>query len=87
MSVRVTDHALVRFLERGGGLDAEALRRSISASLERAAALASSINASRYTVTVGGLRYVVVDGHLVTVLDGHMRLRPEGDAAAGGPVR
>jgi putative hemolysin len=82
MTLRVTDHALVRFMERAGGLDAEALRLALAASLVRAEEAAAAISASRYTVIVDGLRYVVEDGHLVTVLDADMKLgrlhRPAG---------
>jgi hypothetical protein len=67
MRPRVSDHALVRFLERAGGLDVEAVRAALAASLDRAAALADAIGADRYTVKAGGLVYRVVDGVLVTV--------------------
>lgn len=78
--IRVTDHALMRFLERAGGLDVEALRAAIAVSLKRAEASALAISARRYTIVADGLRYVVEDGHLVTVLDAGMklgRLQPE----------
>jgi putative hemolysin len=82
MSLRITDHALVRFMERAGGLDTDALRLALAASLRRAEAAAAEINARRYTVIVDGLRYVIEDGSLITVLDADMRLgrlhRPAG---------
>jgi hypothetical protein len=77
--IRVTDHALVRFVERVGGLDVEALRCALAASLARASA-AASIGQRRYTVLADGVAYVVVDGVLVTVIDGpvtHPHDRPE----------
>ncbi len=82
--IRVTDHALVRFLERAGGLDVDALRAVLAASLERAATAAASIGARRCTVIVDGLRYVIEDGHLVTVLDASMRFGEVHRAPADG---
>jgi hypothetical protein len=70
MTLRVTDHALVRFLERAGGLDVEALRRAIAASLARAEQAASSIGAHEYVITAEGHSYVVKGGQVVTVIDG-----------------
>jgi hypothetical protein len=78
---RVSDHALVRFLERGGGLQVEAVRAALAASLARAALAAELIGSTRYVIIADGLRYVVENGVLVTVLDGDMRRpRREGDA-------
>lgn len=74
--IRVTDHALVRFLERSGALDVEQLRGMISSSLERGRKAAERAGIADYTITVDGLRYVVVNGNLITVLSGAMRQKP-----------
>lgn len=66
--IDVTDHALVRFLDRAVGFDVEALRAMIATSLARAATKAGSIAQDRYEVRADGLRYVVRDGALVTIL-------------------
>lgn len=74
MTVRVTDHALVRFLERAGGLDVEGLRASIAASLERAATAAALLGADEVDVHADGLVYVVRDGTVITITrDGRRR--------------
>ena len=62
---RVTDHALVRFLDRAGAMDVEGLRQQLETSLARAHAAARSISASDYLVKVDGL-VVVVRGESVT---------------------
>lgn len=69
MSVHVTDHALVRFLERAGGLDVESLRASLGASLARAGKAAKAIGADEFTVKVDGLLYVIERGVVVTILE------------------
>lgn len=74
--IHVTDHALVRFLERSGALDVEQLRRMIAKSLERGRRAAERAGIADYTIAVDGLKYIVVDGHLITVLDGAMRSKP-----------
>jgi len=66
--VRVSDHALVRFLERTGALDAEALRASIEDSLQRAVDRACVLRASQFEIVADGLRYVVRGTSVVTVL-------------------
>jgi hypothetical protein len=65
--LRVSDHALVRFLERAGGFDLAPLRTAIQASLNRAVAVADEIGSSSYTVRADGLRYVIRDGVVVTI--------------------
>ena len=66
--IHVTDHALVRFLERSGALDVEQLRGLISASLDRGCKAAERAGIANYVILVDGLRYVVEDGKLITVM-------------------
>ena len=68
MAPDISDHALVKFLERAAGLDAAGLKRAIGASLMRAALTAGAIGATRYTVHADGLVYVVIEGVVVSVL-------------------
>jgi hypothetical protein len=75
MIVNVSDHALVRFLERAGGLDVESLRASLGASLSRAGKAAKAIGAGEFAVKADGLVYVIERGVVVTVLSDHMRVR------------
>ena len=70
--VRVCDHALVRFLERVGGLDVEGVRRHLAESLDRAVVAAETIGSREVVVVAEGIKYVVVKGRLVTVLDEKM---------------
>lgn len=82
--LRVTDHALVRFLERAGGLDVEAVRAHLAVSLARAAGVADTLHARRYTIQADGLRYVVESGAVVTVLEVGMRAM-KAEAEQGEP--
>ncbi|MGD0640275.1 MAG: hypothetical protein ABSC22_05960 [Roseiarcus sp.] len=68
MILSVSDHALVRFLERAGGLDVEALRARLTASLARAADAAAALGVAEFTVKADGLAYLVSAGVVVTVM-------------------
>ncbi|MBY6244086.1 hypothetical protein [Methylosinus sp. Sm6] len=72
--IGVSDHALVRFLERAGGFDVEALHASMEASLARAAAVAGALEQSRYTIKCDGLIYVVEHGVVITIVGDHVRI-------------
>lgn len=54
--VSVTDHAVVRYLERVGGFDIDTLRREIARRVQAAA------NAGASTVTIDGAVFVIVAG-------------------------
>lgn len=58
----VTEHALVRYMERVKGIDVEAYRREIA----RIAARADDHDGAS-AVLKDGFRYVLVDGRVVTV--------------------
>lgn len=66
--MRVSDHALLRFLERAGGFDVAAMRAAIELSLLRAKNHAAAIGRSNYEVRADGLRYTVRSNVVVTVL-------------------
>lgn len=68
--IRIADHALVRFIERVGGLDVQAVRLMLARSLARSERAAASIGETRYTVLADGVAYVVQDGTLLTIIDG-----------------
>ncbi|MGD0564520.1 MAG: hypothetical protein ABSA66_15695 [Roseiarcus sp.] len=68
MILSVSDHALVRFLERAGGLDVEALRASLTLSLGRAADAAETLGLAQFTIKADGLAYLVSSGVVVTVM-------------------
>jgi hypothetical protein len=71
--LRVCDHALLRFIERVGGLDTEGLRKQLEESLNRAADAAEQLGAREMTIAADGMHYVVVKGVVVTVLSPQMR--------------
>lgn len=66
--LQVSDHALLRFLERGGGLDVEALRARLSDSFQRAHAAAQQAGGGDYLISADDLTYVVRGGVMTTVL-------------------
>ena len=72
----VSDHALLRFMQRAGGVDIEALRAAIAASLARAVAMGDRLDAVHYRIVVDGLVYVVRNNVVATVLVEDM---PRGD--------
>jgi hypothetical protein len=78
----ISDHALIRFLERAGGLDLPALRGLMSHSLSRAAAAAAQVGVSAYTIRADGLTYVVRNGTVVTILGAHAVVYPDAPSAA-----
>lgn len=59
----ITDHALVRYLERKHGIDMEALRKAILSDIGATLELGVS------SVTIEGIRYVVKNKAVVTVLE------------------
>lgn len=65
--IAVSDHALLRFLERAGGYDPEPLRKILAGSLARAATSAKTVGLKRYSILADGLCYVVVDDTVVTI--------------------
>lgn len=70
--LKVTDHALIRFLDRTGAAEIEKLRLTLAHSLERARQGAERAGIADYVITADGLRYVVRDGALVTVHEADM---------------
>lgn len=74
----VTDHAVLRYLERVEGLDVERVRREIGRRVDRGARLGAS------GVVVDGIRYVLSPmGSVITIMianrpeRGQARLAPE----------
>lgn len=63
----VTDHALLRYLERARGIDVELIREHV------ALLCAPSANAGAKSYRVEGVTYVFKKGHVVTVIGEDMR--------------
>ncbi len=68
--LRVSDHALVRWLDRAGGMDVEAVRLALAAGLDRAAEAARALDQAEFKIKAAGLTFVVVDGVVVTITGG-----------------
>lgn len=68
-AIGISDHALLRFLERAGGLDIEELRARLASSLARAHLAARSLGGSDYLIRSDGLVYVVRGETVTTVLE------------------
>lgn len=66
---RVSDHALVRFLERAGGLDLEDLRSRLEASLARAHTAARSLGDNDYLIKADGMVFVVRGDTVTTTIN------------------
>lgn len=64
---RVSDHALIRFLERSG-VQVEQLRATVEASLDRAGRVAAELEQSEYLIVVHDLTFVVRDETVTTIL-------------------
>jgi predicted butyrate kinase (DUF1464 family) len=76
MTLHVTDHAILRFLERVHGLELEKLRAELRGKAERAMVAAQSIGGGQYTILVDGVKFRCVNDRIVTVVTGD----PERDA-------
>lgn len=77
--IQVSDHAVLRYLERVGGFNIEALRKAMARRIERPAELGV------HAVNVEGYRFVVKSHPdrvvVVTVLDkDHLGTQVEGEA-------
>ena len=65
----ISDHALVRWLDRTGAMDVESLRAMLRASLARAADAAERIGGGRALILADGLVFVMSDGVIITVVE------------------
>lgn len=72
----VPDHAVIRYLERAKGVDIEAVRRHIADLVKR------GVEKQGDAVVVEGVKFVLRDNVVVTVLDRrwHLQKREPGDA-------
>jgi hypothetical protein len=66
--LQVTDHALLRWLERTGALDVEQLRGLLSQSLDRAHVAGATLGVHQFLILADDLIYLVRGGKLITVL-------------------
>jgi hypothetical protein len=64
----VTDHALLRYIERIHGVDVEILRAELRQMALRGAEAAERIGGGEYTIVCEPLRLRVVGANVVTVL-------------------
>lgn len=75
MTIAVSDHALVKWMERTGFINLDPIRHALAASIERATSAAEQIGASEYLVLADGMVFVVRNSVVVTVVpeDGRHR--------------
>ncbi|GAM04829.1 hypothetical protein [Novosphingobium sp. MBES04] len=66
---RISDHALVCFLQRAGAYDIETLRMRISQALARSHEAVRAISDSDYLVRVDGHSFVVRGETVTTIMD------------------
>jgi hypothetical protein len=83
MVIRVSDHALLRHLERVGYVDVEGLRAALVEQLARGVGTARQIGADHYVVRFSDAGYVVKNGVVVTVLTNRMGSAALGAEASG----
>jgi hypothetical protein len=67
--VRITDHALLRYVERVFKIDVDALRRQILTD-----GVAKGIENGASTITVNGIQFRVKDRSIVTVIGGDQKM-------------
>lgn len=79
--LRVSDHALVRWLERVHGIDMEDFRSTFLQQL--AGVVGHYVPDGEFSAKIGGVAFVVIRGVVVTTLDGHMRRPPARREAEG----
>ena len=70
---QVSDHALLRWLERRYGFNVEAERKKIDSLCDNA------IRAGAKLVKVEGVQFVIKNGRVITTLESPMSTRPEYD--------
>jgi hypothetical protein len=94
-ALKVSDHALFRFIERAGVVDVEQLRMALTVALDRAWQAANKLGQDEMLILAGGLVYLVRNGTVVTVMseDGRhnqaasfRRLQRPNAAGEGGDV-
>lgn len=67
--LRVSDRALVRWLERTGAMDVNAMRAMLADTLDRAAEAASVLDAGRFLIISDGVVFLVRNGAVVNVIE------------------
>lgn len=91
--VEISNHAMLRWLERSGVVDMAAMRAALSAALDRAVSASEAIGGGECLILSNGLVYVIKEHVLVTVVpdDGrhrharnftHHGRKPEGTGGA-----
>lgn len=68
--MQVTDHALLRYLERIEGKKLEKLRAELARKAAHARAAAESIGGGQYTIKIDGMKFRCRDNCLITVVTG-----------------
>ncbi|MCW3835995.1 hypothetical protein ACFQ1E_08085 [Sphingomonas canadensis] len=73
--IRVSDHFMLRYLERVQGIDVPALREALAERLARAAEAAEALDAEEYAIRLDGWLYRVRGGTVTTIVPDHSASR------------
>ncbi len=85
--VKISDHALLRHLERVGFVDVEGYRAALVEQLARGVGTARQIGADHYVIRFSDAGYVVKNGVVVTVLTHRMGFASLGAGTDSGEAR
>lgn len=66
--IRVTDHAVLRYMERVHNVDTEAFREALRAEVSSTAAAVGAAVGGYYAVRRGGYRYICEGNRIITVV-------------------
>lgn len=69
-TLHVTDHAVLRYIERIHGVDVEALREELRQKALRAHDAAQAIGGGEYKIKCGDVHLRVVGSNVVTITNG-----------------
>lgn len=78
-ALRVSDHAVFRWLQRSGTVDVEQVRAMLAGALDRAFQVGAAMDVDEFIVISGGMVFLIRDRVVVTVTEedsrhGHARL-------------
>jgi len=66
--LEVSDHALVRWMQRTGLIDLDPVRNALRQSLERVAGAAIELGSTEFLILADGMVFVVRDGVVTTAM-------------------
>ena len=67
--VRVSNHALFRWLERSGVIEVERLRALLSMALDKAYQAGAAMHQGEFLILAGGMVFVIREGTVITCVE------------------